>query len=392
MKKSLFILAAAVALVACSKNEVNPVSPSADVEISYNVAPKVKAETTPTFDRSWTFKSTAFYLEKTKNWAANASAAVKYIGSDTDNGVDIAWDNTDNVWRNSAKKYYWPKDGKLTFFAWTSLRSSVTAATIASDKVTPTQSQTVSYLSSGVTVTNTDGVKIADYDVTATANKNYDLLVAEIKADQTSNNDGVTDPKYNTNGVPTLFKHKLSQVFFTAVTVDSNKNPYDYKTKDGIEFTLNSITFKGIDKTNTYTQGVTVAADGSSNGAWGTASASVDQVYTNNATEITNTAASLIADGNQYYYLPQEFTAQTGTGSLTSDVFVVAYTIKYANGESENLTQECVLNNTENSKTIFEKWEMGKRYTINLKFSLNEILWDPAVEDWGTESKDVTVE
>lgn len=396
MKKSLFILAAAAALVACSKNEVNPVSPSADVEISYNVAPKVKAEGTPTFDRGWTFKSTAFYLEKTKAWSSDASGSVKYIGTDSDNGVDngvdIAWNSNDNVWRNSSKKYYWPKDGKLTFFAWTSLSSTVDSAKIADSKVTPTQTQAVSYLTSGVTVTNTDGVKIENYDVTAAANKNYDLLVADIKADQTSNNNGTKTPVYNTNGVPTLFKHKLSQVFFTAVTVDSNKDPYDYKTTDGIEFTLNSITFKGIDQKNTYTQGVAVAADGSSNGAWGTASASKDQAYTSADTEITNTVASLIADGNQYYYLPQDFTAHTGTGSLTSDVFVVAYTIKYANGKSENLTQECVLNNTTAANTIFEKWEMGKRYTINLKFSLNEILWDPAVEDWAAESKDVTVE
>ena len=35
-------------------------------------------------------------------------------------------------------------------------------------------------------------------------------------------------------------------------------------------------------------------------------------------------------------------------------------------------------------KDIFNEWEMGKKYTINLTFTLNEILWAPAVQDWET--------
>jgi hypothetical protein len=389
MKKSILFLAAAASLVACSKNEVTPVSSAEDVEISYNVAPKVKTETTPTFDRDWTFKSTAFYLQKAKAWKDDASSSTQYIDN-----VDISWDDTTtpNVWRNTTKKYYWPKDGKLTFFAWTSLKQgdNVTGSYDDNKKVvTPTENQTVSYLTSGVTVDATNGVKIANYDVTAAANKNYDLLVADIKANQVANNEEATSPKYNTNGVPTLFKHKLSQVFFTAVTVDSNKNPYDYKTTDGIEFTLNSITFKGLDQTNTYTQGIT---ESSCDGSWGTASASTNQVYTNTATALSNTVSVLIANGNQYYYLPQDFTPQTSTGSLTSDAFVVNYTVKYANGTTETIDKEFVLNdNATGATAMFAKWEMGKRYTINLKFSLNEILWDPAVQDWETANRDVTV-
>ena len=40
---------------------------------------------------------------------------------------------------------------------------------------------------------------------------------------------------------------------------------------------------------------------------------------------------------------------------------------------------------------MFESWLMGKKYTVTLTFKLDEILWDPAVEDWttGTVSSDV---
>ncbi len=383
MKKTIIFLAAAAALVACSKNEVIPAFNSADTEISYLVAPKVKAETTPTFDRNWTFKSTAFYLPKAESWASHTTTPAEYI-----KGVDISYNTTDGVWRNATKKYYWPKDGKLTFFAWTSLKQGTVSGTyVDADKaVKLTENQEVSYLTSGVSVDATNGVKIENYDVTAAANKNYDLLVADIQADQTANNNGATDPKYNTNGVPTLFKHKLSQVLFSAVTVDSNKEAYDYKAKDGITFTLNSITFTSIDKTNTYTQGKDAA---SCNGAWGTASATENLTYANytSGKELTSTVTPLVDDGNLYYYLPQTFEQD----KTDSDCFVVSYKITYANGTEENLTATFPLNSATAKNVIFDKWEMGKRYTINLKFSLNEILWDPAVEDWEDVNKEVLV-
>ncbi len=384
MKKTFIFLAAAAALVACSKNEETSYISPADNEINFLVAPKVKAETTPTFDRNWTFKSTAFYLPKAESWASHTTTPAEYI-----KGVDISYDTTDKVWRNATKKYYWPKDGKLTFFAWTSLKQgdNVTGTYDDTKKVvTLTENQEVSCLTSGVSVDATNGVKIENYDVTAAANKNYDLLVADIQADQTANNNGATDPKYNTNGVPTLFKHKLSQVLFSAVTVDSNKAAYDYKTNDGITFTLNSITFTKIDKINTYTQGVSTT---SLDGAWGTASATDNLTYANytSGKELTSTVTPLVDAENLYYYLPQTFEQD----KTDSDCFVVSYKITYANGTEENLTATFPLNSATAEKVIFDKWEMGKRYTINLKFSLNEILWDPAVEDWEDVNKEVTV-
>lgn len=195
MKKHLFILAAAAALAACSKTEVIPAGEGVETEITYTVAPIVKAETTPTFDRGWNFKSTAFYLENAKNWTTNSGDAIKYIGTDSDNGVEISWNTTDQLWRNSTQKYYWPKAGKLTFFAWT----NVTASAFSDDGKGTGKYKAPTYTFgtyvSGVTVDNTDGVKVTNYDVVS--NKNVDLLVADIKADQIKNNGGATSPVYN---------------------------------------------------------------------------------------------------------------------------------------------------------------------------------------------------
>ena len=388
------ILAAAAALVACSKNELVPVEAiDAETEIAYLTAPVVKAEDPITFSRDWKFKSTSFYLQKAKAWKDDATTSTKYIDN-----AEIEWDT--DLWRCKSKKYYWPKDGKLTFFAWTNVTESIS---YKDDTDYGKGTSTFGSYISGVTVTNTDGVKIADYDVTAKANKNVDVLVADIKADQVANNEGSSKAKYNTNGVPTLFKHKLSKVIFTAQTVDENGTAYDYSNPDGITFTINSIKFEGIDSKNTYTQGVTVATDGTSIGEWSaTASASAEQIYFNKENEtaetrfsagfpVTKTQTGIYASANQYYYLPQNFEAQT-SGSANKDYFVVNYTIKYANGTEETIEQNCIMNNTVTASSVFDKWEMAKIYTINLKFSLNEILWDPAVEDWTTGSANVDIQ
>lgn len=36
-------------------------------------------------------------------------------------------------------------------------------------------------------------------------------------------------------------------------------------------------------------------------------------------------------------------------------------------------------------------WGIGKKYIINITFSLDEILWDPAVEDWTGVTENVPI-
>ena len=47
MKKLFYFAAAAVALAACAKNEVIPVNSGENQEITFNVAPKTKADPAP---------------------------------------------------------------------------------------------------------------------------------------------------------------------------------------------------------------------------------------------------------------------------------------------------------------------------------------------------------
>ena len=83
---------------------------------------------------------------------------------------------------------------------------------------------------------------------------------------------------------------------------------------------------------------------------------------------------------DQKYYLPQDITA-TGDPSSTTDYTIeVVYTIKTT--EASTVTTETVTKYIKASEIYGEKWEINKKYTCTLTFSLNEILWDPAVENW----------
>ena len=114
--------------------------------------------------------------------------------------------------------------------------------------------------------------------------------------------------------------------------------------------------------------------------------------YVDPASEIP----ALTTDETQNYYLPQTFgtseeleikytittttTTGTGTAAQTSDDVVIKKIV---------LNPASVGGVTPSS--LFTEWKMGKKYTVTLTFSLDEIFWDPAVEDWttGTVSSDV---
>ena len=349
MKKLFYFAAAAVALAACAKNEVVPVNSGENQEITFNVAPKTKAVTK--FADNLKFKSYAYYLPGKETWDNHTTDPALYI-----NGAEIAYrkkteESEEKVWK-AGDSYYWPKNGKLTFFAWTSLNET------NANNATP--SYETSYVTD-VKCSVADGINVTGYDVTT--NKNVDFLVADIVKDQTSN----SAMKYWNAGVTTIFKHKLSYVIFKVKTDIA----YSNKT-----FTLKSITFKDIEYVGDYKQ---LGTEG-----WTpkTPEVKTPVVYTNASTPINNSEATLTTDNTFNYYLPQSF--------ATSGSVVVEYWIE--TNENGNKSTDKVTK-TINMKDLFTSWDMGKKYTVTLTFKLDEILWDPAVEDWttadGTVSSDV---
>ena len=366
MKKLFYFAAAAVALAACAKNEVIPVNSGENQEITFNVAPKTKA-TINKFANDLSFKSYAYYLPGEETWDNHTTDPALYI-----NGAEIANtkpNETDGVWKakDENKTYYWPKNGSLTFFAWTSLKETVGDP----------NSYKVSYVDN-VTCSNTTGIKVENYEVDSEKNKNVDLLVAEIKADQKANTTTTEAGKYYNDGVPTLFRHKLSYVVFKVNTLK------DY-SKDGKKFTLNYIKFNNIEHKGTYQQLPTEGWNSEPSEKTEQTYIGTDKVfgYVDPESEIP----ALTTDATQNYYLPQTF----GTSEELEIKYTITTTTKTETGTTAETSDDVVIKKIVlnpasvggvTPPSLFTKWERGKKYTVTLTFSLDEIFWDPAVENW----------
>ena len=324
MKKFFFIAAmVSAALISCTKNEPAP-SMEAQQEITFMTAPLTKAEITK-FGETNRFRTWAFHDQT--DWTAGSSSAQLYLGGDA--GLEIQ--KIGGVWKNDSQSYYWPKTGQLTFYSY-SLNTTGTFLTDA----------TVACTNKGITVTG--------YDIQK--NLDVDFLVADQAANKTANVN-----TYYTEGVPTLFRHRLSNIIFKVQTAD------DYAGKT---FVLESITLNNVAKTADYAQ----VAGTPANDTW--TITDVDNiVFSDDASSFSKTNV-LTPAAKQSYYIPDTFAEDNET-------VTIVYNVTTNNGSGTS-TEKVTVNKS--LKEIFGSWDKGNKYTCTITVSLNEILWDPAVEEW----------
>lgn len=333
MNKHIFYIAAAcVALASCVKNEVRVNAP--DKEITFQT---VSTKAGAAFNKGNHFFSYAYFLEKGKNWDANHADATAYIDN-----ADIYYHTTSRYWA-AADTYYWPKQGSLTFFAWTD--------DTADPKVVGTGAK--------VDCAPNTGIKIENYSVKDNPNK--DILVAGIAKDK-KNNESVSGRDWD-KGVPTVFRHALAKVEFN---VNKRKN------YSNVEFRVEKITLNNVFTKGTFTQGSPAES-------WGWSNQDKPEglsVFTGDE-EVTTTATKLgpnTTPGATDYFivLPQNF---DGTPTLTIVYKIItSYT---GTPVTETVTETKALNAIYTSN-----WECNKNYILGITLGLNEIYWDPSVEGW----------
>lgn len=257
-------------------------------------------------------------------------------------GALIAFNTTDNAWKADGATYYWPKQGSLTFFAWTDYTDAPapTLAGCAKDK----------------------GITFTAYS--AFDHKNKDLLVADIAKDMNGKNNLTTHQGWKP-GVPTVFRHVLSNLAFKIKTNDNYA---------GATYSLKSIKLKNISTKGDYAQG-SPAATAAENVWTGHVDVKDMPVFTSAAGQSVSSTAALLQPSTDDFsiVLPQKF------ADTTPEIEIV-YTI------TTNYTGTAVMETVTETKPLkdiyTEGWVSGKKYTLNIKLSLNEILWDPLVEGW----------
>ena len=337
--KFILLCAATAALAACAKTEVTPEVLNQDAEITFLTAPVTKADTKK-FDEGNVFQTYAFYTENGFNYTAGE----EYIPAST---VKFTSPN----WKVDGKSYYWPKDGgKLTFFSWTLNTDALTYA----DGTTP-----------AVSFSATNGVTLSNYSSV----KNDDFMVADVAKDMTANITTYKTINGVEAGVPTLFKHKTSQVIIYVKTKeDYTVSPYKQI------FTLKSVDFVNLSTSGSYVQNSeawTPAAGNATNKY-----SAADQVITKDATIVNAATDGVIL------YVPQSFTANDGKKIKVT--YTVAREGASTGVQPKEYTAEIdmfkVMGGTDSAAA--GDFQIGKKHVITLIFGLDEILWDPAVYDW----------
>ena len=346
MNKHIFYIAAAcVALASCVKNEVRVNAP--DKEITFQT---VSTKAGAAFDTNHKFYSYAFFLEKGKTWDANHAEAKAYI----DNALISYEPGTaagKGFWAaDDGSTYYWPKQGSLTFFAWTDDTAAPSVGTGAT-----------------VSCAHDTGIKIKDYSVKDNLNK--DILVAEIAKDKKSNESATGSWE---NGVPTVFRHALAKVEFKV----NKKTNYP-----NVEFRVKSITLKQVSTRGTFTQ----YQSNPNPENWGWNGWGVQEnlpVFTGDVA-VTKTADPAPAEfdplnpstGDYYIVLPQILNDKSSDTNLTIVYDIItSYT---GTPVTETVTE------TKDLKDIYKNnWDCKKKYVLGITLGLNEIYWDPSIEGW----------
>lgn len=382
MKKYLLIAVPAIAVLAsCAKNEVY--TPETDPQqITFQAV--VSRQGTKamingtTYPTDVPFGTYAFFLEKGKEWApttgtsAAADAQIYIPQSEVKNNGQTsgyAW--------TTATAYYWPKQGSLTFFSYSPYLAALNAAT---------------------TCDVTNGIKISNWDVDA--NQTVDVMVADYRPDENHNQ---TNAGYN--GVPTVFRHKLSQIvaFNFKTDKDYTNGHTEANAKAGDKFFyINSVKINNILYKGTYTS--TNKVDGSTTtpvlGAWVATSDKKGYTWYDNTTGTafgsTAVAAPCAITNGYILVLPQTFTEPAELDDVTGNENIqITYTIKTCNGDG--FTTETVKDvyasiwaiqggvDEGSTVTAATPWAMNKKISYTITIGLDQIYWAPSAVDWETQ-------
>ena len=417
MKKIVLIALPALALIAsCSKTEVTPVQSDpqqiAFTPLNGKLSTKAMINGTTYATNDPSFGSFAYYLAS-GNWdsAANAKKASLYVPTS-----EVKYNATATTWTTDTP-YYWPKSGKVTFFAY----SPYNYQEAAGDAIAVTKGA------------DNDGLVIYNYDVDA--HQLTDLMVADVtkSKDQVKNIDANTgDNNSNYKGVPIIFQHKLSQIVgINLKTVKTNATTsaleeHDYANEHdgttGKEYEAGDVVFKlknvSINMLNTkghFSYSNTYATPVSS---WSGQSTPKDAyVWYNYVSDNANAPEQFSgntkfeltynnnhdANANAYLLvLPQPLTERSAAATLDKPYLHLEYQVlTYTDADhyaTENVTEDVDLYIIHGGKagaaTTGIEIAQNKKITYNIQINLEnrQIYWAPSVVDWEGQSFTYTIE
>lgn len=246
------------------------------------------------------------------------------------------------VWK-ALSSYYWPNDSKttLSFFAYAPYSDALgcTVGFTAADGISLT-----GYTHSKYTGTDAVDFMVADGD----AMKNMQYTSGE------GGNNGV---------VPTVFIHKMAQVCFVI------KTDQDY----GATFTLNSLKLKKIKDKAKFT----------ANSGWTEHSVTNGESDKKGEFPINNSGSAAI---NTSGITLDPVTMIPQTLSAGNQQFEIVYTINGTGFASETVTRTFDI-----TTDSVNEWTKNMKVTYTLTVKMNEITFNPSVENWTDVSGSIDI-
>jgi len=380
--KNLLICAVALATFAsCTKDEPAKVP---DVEISFSapiVGPVTKVVTgkITTYPKEQEFSVYAVYNEnKGRRGWGNGSL---YI-----NQEDFGFDGT-NSWRSTREEYYWPKNGYLTFAAYS-------PAGLEGCCRFATEQEPGHYCSRGY---SNRGLYVGDFKA-----RNIDFLFSERAYDKNFANqdDAPQNPTYS--GVDIKFHHALASIKFKIKkgNIDDNTSLKITKLKVK-DLWLEGDFFENI--TSEIYNPDSKWSDGCNRSPYWVYGGIYDSGLVILDTDIEN--GQLLTSSLEYvksnsgkvednFVLPQEF-VHTYNDELEDIKLIIEFTIDPPGYGTKPILQHHEIsfkdmihkyNGTSGENQEIEwgqgRWDMGYEYTYNIIINLNEIRLEPLVEEW----------
>lgn len=358
--KKFFLAALAIAAIAsCTKNEVNEVTANDQITFQTVVGPNTKALIDGivynTSDPA--FGTVAYYNATGSTFPTSAALYIP----------ESMVSYSSSYWR-TATPYYWPKNGSLTFFSYSPYTE----------------------LESSMVCNETTGLTLTDWDVDA--KQGVDVMVADVQTGQTAN-----DSHGGYTGVPTIFRHKLSQIVDVTFKTDKDYNDGTPFSAGEKQFFINYVKINNLEQTGTYTSGNDV--DDTQLGTWELpATPAYDHNYNwfNETTSCDKEFKSAATSANTMTYLlvmPQTYETFTApeTAADVSNV-EVKYTIRTYT-DASNFSDDVVTTHV-SMYDIFSTshtLDMNKKVTINFTIGVNQIYWAPSVVAWEGQTGAATI-
>jgi hypothetical protein len=371
MKKIFFALAAVAALASCSKSEVE-YTQSAEIGIAPFTQNRTKAMVTKTEFPQENFMVWAYYKQLTapatiEDWQASTEQPYSTQQTYIDEKPFKPSDKT-GLW-GGVTPYFWPKLGSLLFVGYYPATEDM-AKLVSYEFTSDVNKMAIGDKETGVFFTPGDYETTGFVNNAAGAKCVEDFMYFNMTPSSCDGNTvGIENSVTTGYQIDVHFRHGLSWI--SVILAEAEGTP------EGATITVNSVTFTDVNTNGTaVVNNSPDASKGETDEIFWTTTADQKDVVVWEGEKVLGKEETL---EKQPVIIPQ---------AMAGDL-VINYTISSTDGSKFTETKKVSLASFDSKKT---SWLPGKKYTYTITIGTSEILIDPSIVEWVTETPSLPIQ